>query len=137
LGKANVLVAREEDAPPSALAGHDVLYIGLPRGSGYLPPMPAELTATPSGFTLEGNAYASAGDALFAVFAHPSETGRVAAVFLPLSAEAASLAGRKIPHYGKYSFLSFSGGVNRTKGTWSVTDSPTVHVFPDVPAAPR
>ncbi len=129
MGKENVGVVREEDTPPTALAGHDVLYLGLPRGSGYLPPLPIEVSATPSDFTLEGKAYTSAGDALFAVLPHPSDKGRVAAVFLPLSAEAASLAGRKIPHYGKYSFLTFSGGANQAKGTWAVTASPTVHVF--------
>jgi hypothetical protein len=137
LGKGTARVAREEETPPSALAGHDLLYLGLPQGSGYLPPLPAELSATASGFTLEGKAYASPGDALFAALPHPADKGRVAAVFLPLSASAASLAGRKIPHYGKYSFLSFSDGENRAKGTWSVADSPTVHVFPDGPGPAR
>jgi len=129
LGKEDARIVREEDTPPSALAGHDVLYLGLPRGSGYLPPLPVELSATPSDFTLEGKAYASAGDALFAVLPHPSDKGRVAAVFLPLSADAASQAGRKIPHYGKYSFLSFSEGTNKARGTLAVTGSSTVHVF--------
>jgi hypothetical protein len=88
---------------------------------------------TPESFTLEGARYPSPGDALFAVLPHPSDKGRVAAVFLPLSADAASQAGRKIPHYGKYSFLSFSGGANKAKGTWPVTASPAVHVFHSAP----
>jgi hypothetical protein len=129
LGKEDARIVREEDTPPSALAGHDVLYLGLPLGSGYLPPLPRELSITPDRFTLEGVTYAGPGDALFAVLPHPSDKGRTAAVFLPLSAGAASLAGRKIPHYGKYSFLSFSGGVNKGKGTWAVTASPVIHVF--------
>jgi aminopeptidase N len=129
LGKEDSRVVREEDTPLSALAGHDVLYLGLPLGSGYLPPLPRELSITPDRFTLEGVTYAGPGDALFAVLPHPSDKGRTAAVFLPLSAGAASLAGRKIPHYGKYSFLSFSGGVNKGKGTWAVTASPVIHVF--------
>lgn len=129
LGKEHARIVREEDTPPSALAGHDVLYLGLPRGGGYLPPLPRELSIAPDSFTLEGVTYAGPGDSLFAVLPHPSDKGRTAAVFLPLSAGAASLAGRKIPHYGKYSFLSFSGGMNMTKGTWVVTASPTVHVF--------
>jgi hypothetical protein len=129
LGKKDLRIVQEEDTPPSALAGHDVLYLGLPRGRGYLPSLPRELSATPDGFTLEGATYAAPGDALFAVLPHPSDKGRVAAVFLPLSPEAASQAGRKIPHYGKYSFLSFSGGTNKAKGTWALTASPTVHEF--------
>jgi hypothetical protein len=130
LGKEDVRIAREEDTPPSTLAGHDVLYIGLPRGSGYLPPLPRELSIAPDRFTLEGVTYAGSGDALFAVLPHPSDKGRTAAVFLPFSAEAASLAGRKVPHYGKYSFLAFSDGTNRAKGTWAVTVSPVVFAFP-------
>jgi hypothetical protein len=129
LGKEDSRIVREEDTPPSALAGQDVLYIGLPRGNGYLPTLPRELSITPDSFTLEGVPYAGPGDALFAVLPHPSDKGRAAAVFLPLSAGAASLVGRKIPHYGKYSFVTFSGGANQAKGVWSVTVSPAVHVF--------
>jgi hypothetical protein len=133
IGKESVPVAREEDTPASAIAGRDVLYLGLPQGKGYLPPIPRELSATPESFTLEGTRYQSPGDALFAVLPHPSDKGRVAAVFLPFSAEAASQAGRKVPHYGKYSYLSFSAGVNKAKGTWPATASPTVHVFTSAP----
>ena len=129
LGKEDARIVREEDTPPSALAGQDVLYIGLPGGNGYLPPLPRELSIAPDGFTLEGVTYTGRDDALFAVFPHPSDKGRTAAVFLPLSAGAASLAGRKIPHYGKYSFLAFSEGANKAKGTWDAAASPAVHVF--------
>jgi len=38
---------------------------------------------------------------------------------------------RKLPHYGKYSFLSFAGAepTNDRKGQWPVTDSPLVMAF--------
>ena len=32
--------------------------------------------------------------------------------------------GRKMPHYGRYSYLLFSGEDNVDKGTWSVQSSP-------------
>lgn len=40
---------------------------------------------------------------------------------------------RKLPHYGKYSYLAFEGGepVNITKGQWPVINSPLVKVFDD------
>ena len=63
-----------------------------------------------------------------------THTDRVAALFLSLSPEAAAMAARKIPHYGKYSYLVFSEGTNRAKGTWEATASPTAHEFPQVPA---
>jgi hypothetical protein len=129
MGKENVAILREEDTPPSLLAGHDVLYFGIPGEKGYLPSLPEDLSASSKSFTLRGTNYESPGDALFAVLPHPEDRGRVFAVFIGLSPEAAAQAARKIPHYGKYSYLAFSGGTNRAKGTWDVAGSPTVHEF--------
>ncbi|HEX9192025.1 MAG TPA: hypothetical protein VF847_08005 [Candidatus Deferrimicrobiaceae bacterium] len=132
MGLGRLPLVREEEAPPDSLAGRDVLYLGVPEGYGYLPgPLPAGLSLSPGGFTLNGTPYSAPGDALFAVVPHPSSPGRVAAVFLPLSPGAASAAGRKIPHYGKYSYLAFSEGTNREKGTWTPAASPAVHRFQD------
>jgi hypothetical protein len=136
LGKDNSAILREEETLPSAIAGHDMLYLGLPAGVGYLPALPPDLSVTQGNFTLDGVTYASPADALFAVLPHPSDKAKVAALFLPFSAEAATQAARKIPHYGKYSFLAFSGGSNMARGTWAVTASPTVHKFPIEPPAP-
>jgi hypothetical protein len=36
---------------------------------------------------------------------------------------------RKLPHYGKYSYLAFSAGQNTGKGQWMVTESPLIHTF--------
>jgi hypothetical protein len=33
---------------------------------------------------------------------------------------------RKLPHYGKYSYLAFLGGTNVAKGIWEVTASPLI-----------
>jgi hypothetical protein len=64
------------------------------------------------------------------VFSHPKDAERVVGLFLPLSAKGAASTARKIPHYGKYSFLVFQDGVNQAKGTWPVSGSPLIHVFP-------
>jgi len=131
MGRERLPLMREGEAPPESLAGRDVLYLGVPEGAGYLPgPLPAGLSLSPGKFTLNGTPYSAPGDALFAVVPHPSSPGRVAAVFLPLSPGAAGAAGRKIPHYGKYSYLAFSEGNNREKGTWAPVASPAVHRFP-------
>lgn len=130
IGRERLPLLREEETSPEQLADRDVLYFGLPSGKGYLPAaLPQGLSLTPGKFTLNGTEFAAPGDALFAVLPHPSSAGRVAAVFLPLSPEAANAAGRKIAHYGKYSYLAFSGGNNRDKGTWIAADSPAVHRF--------
>ena len=135
LGKEKTTFKREEETPPSRLAGHDVLFLGLPEGKGYLPALPKGISVSSPRFTVGGETFDSSGDSLFVVLPHPSDGKRVAALFLSLSPEAAAKAGPKIPHYGKYSFLAFSAGTNRAKGTWEAESSPMIHVFP--PALPE
>jgi hypothetical protein len=132
MGKENATILREEDAPASRLAGHDILFIGLPAGKGYLPPLPGELSLSPEGFSVGKETFASRGDSLFVVLPHPSGGERVAAVFLSLSTEAAAQTARKIPHYGKYSYLAFSDGKAREKGTFEPLSSPLIWDFPVV-----
>jgi hypothetical protein len=136
MGKENVAILREEDISLSRLAGYDVLFVGVPEGSGYLPPLPTELSVSREEFALGGKTYPSPEDSLFVVLPHPSDKDRVVALFLPFSPEAAKASARKIPHYGKYSYLAFSGGKNREKGTWEVASSPTVYEFPPEEASP-
>jgi aminopeptidase N len=45
-------------------------------------------------------------------------------VVLPAGPEVVESLGRKIPHYGRYSTLLFSGEDNVDKGTWKVMSSP-------------
>jgi hypothetical protein len=130
MGREGLTLLREEETHPGNLAGRDVLYFGVPSGKGYLPgATPPELSLSPGRFGLNGTAYSAPGDALFAVLPHPATPGRVAAVFLPLSPGAAKAAARKIPHYGNYSYLAFSDGKNREKGSWATAASPAVHRF--------
>ncbi len=137
MGKETFVIHREEDTPPSLLAGHDVLFLGLPDGNGYLPKLPGELSVSQREFTLGGETFQSREDSLFVVLPHPSDGDRVAALFLPFSPEAAKRSARKIPHYGKYSYLAFTGGKNKEKGTWEVTSSPTVYEFPREEPSPH
>ncbi|MFA6147020.1 MAG: M1 family aminopeptidase [bacterium] len=130
MGKEHAPLLREEELFPDSLEGHDVLFLGVPSGKGFLPEaLPGNISLAQDRFLLEGTAYSAAGDALFAVFPRPADPGRVAAVFLPLSPSAVAAVGRKIPHYGKYSYLVFTDGENRSKGTWEPADSPVVHRF--------
>ena len=51
------------------------------------------------------------------------------AVFSATSAEEIEQTGRKIFHYGKYSYLAFEGGKNKLKGNWDVILSPLRYDF--------
>jgi hypothetical protein len=68
--------------------------------------------------------YTFLGDVLFSVTRHPERSERVVSLLHPLSPEAADPALMKIPHYGRYSYLGFSQGRNRAKGTWEINVSP-------------
>jgi hypothetical protein len=37
---------------------------------------------------------------------------------------------RKIPHYGRYSYLAFEGVDNRLKGVWEAAASPLLVTWP-------
>ena len=57
-------------------------------------------------------------------------SGRVVALFRPGSVAAALASARKVTHYGKYGYLAFTDGENRTKGTFPVETPESVVVFP-------
>ena len=56
-------------------------------------------------------------------------------LFYGLSPAAIRAAGRKVVHYGKYSFLAFVDGTNKAKGVAGGVEGPLVHRF-DEPDAP-
>ncbi len=61
----------------------------------------------------------------------PNDVNRTM-VFMALGKkEAISGLVRKLPHYGKYSYLAFEGDepTNIAKGQWPVVNSPLIHVF--------
>ena len=45
-------------------------------------------------------------------------------VVLPVEAAVVEALGRKLPHYGRYSYLVFDGDTNVSKGNWIVETSP-------------
>ena len=55
---------------------------------------------------------------------HDGRLDRPGGILWPASAEVVPALGRKIPHYSKYSFLSFEGEKNVAKGQWEAGESP-------------
>ncbi len=79
-----------------------------------------------SGVTIGGQDIAYAGHSLVITRRHPADP-RLAIGWITADPPAAIAAlGRKLPHYGKYSWLAFSGAdaANSAKGEWLATDSP-------------
>jgi len=129
LRKERASVVAEPQVRPEQLKGRDLLFIGLPRH--YSQPLldAAPVSFSSDGFTFAGQTYQGPSAALFAAVTPEDQPKVTWAYFIPSSAAAAEDAARRIPHYGKYSYLVFDQGANRTKGIWDVRNSPLIHNF--------
>lgn len=123
-------VLSELEATPERLAGKDLLLIGLPLRRELLPELPETLQLTSNQAILGGKTWSLGESTLFATLGQAENSDRITALFAPESADAAFSAVRKVPHYGKFSYLVFVGGVNQEKGTWPAGKSPLIKVFP-------
>ncbi len=67
-----------------------------------------------------------AGHSTVAVTRHPGNVAKAVGWITADPAAAFEGVGRKLPHYGKYSYLAFEGDepANILKGEWTATDSP-------------
>jgi hypothetical protein len=126
LGLENTRIVSEDRLDEPSHESHDLLFLGLPTTRTLPFQEPSGLTLKEEGFTVEGRTFDTPADVFFGVFADPRNTGRVTALFLPLSMDHAKEAARKITHYGKYSYLVFRAGRNQIKGIWPVLESPLV-----------
>ncbi len=129
LRQERVPVITEQEATPERVKGRDLLLVGLPTRRELLPVLPEELQLPPRQALLSGKAWPLDDTTLFAALGQPDDPERVTALFLPESVEEALTAARKIPHYGKFSYLVFVGGVNQAKGTWPAGRSPLIKVL--------
>jgi hypothetical protein len=57
---------------------------------------------------------------------HPQDPGLSWSRLDVPEADLIPVIGRKVPHYGKYSYLAFDGPTNVDKGTWRIAESPMV-----------
>ncbi|HEX9022296.1 MAG TPA: M1 family aminopeptidase [Geobacteraceae bacterium] len=127
LDQAGAQMIAEDEADPSRLKGHDLLFCGPPQR---LPlPMSASVSVSAGGFAINGKPFNHEGDALLLVGQNLGDPERVAALFFPLSKEAARKCAAKITHYGSYGYLVFSAGVNREKGLVPASSPASVITF--------
>ncbi len=83
---------------------------------------------------IDGEKMPAAGHTLVAVFRHPASVEKAVGWIVADPLSALPGLGRKLPHYGKYSYLGFEGEepVNIIKGQWQQSDSPLrVDLRPD------
>jgi hypothetical protein len=116
LGKGEIAMIREDELDESRIRGHDLIFCGIPKQRSLLPPLPAGITLHDTEFSVHEEVVHAPDSLLFLVLKFPAPSGRVAALFQPLSATAAEQYVSKITHYGKFGSLEFTGGAIRHKG---------------------
>ena len=102
--------------------GMDVLILGWPQTALLRPELPHEVVESEQGFAIDGKLEEENRDVLFMVRKKDNDA-QVIAYFLPGSVAAARDTARRIPHYGRYSYLVFRDGQNRVKATWEPDNS--------------
>jgi hypothetical protein len=117
LGQGETAVIGEDKLDAEHLSGHDLIFCGIPKQRSLLPPFPAGITLHDTELFVQKEMVHAPDGLLFLVLQYPAPSGRVAALFHPLSAAAAELYAPKITHYGTYGSLVFSGGAIRHKGS--------------------
>ena len=123
LRKAELPVRSLNEVDQAELASHDLLIFGLANQL-----RPAQLQATDAGrFTLARESVNPNEQSSFIVEPNPLNSGRKAAWFVS-DDRLATVVARKIPHYGKYSYLMFNGVENRLKGIRTPVES-TLRIY--------
>lgn len=107
-------------APP---AGRDLLFLGWPDNETLQTAPPAGQAGAALQFSSQGKPELADGEVVFLV-SEWNQGDQVAAYFLPGSSAAAEDTARRIPHYGRYSYLLFRDGSNQFKATREPGASP-------------
>jgi hypothetical protein len=129
LGVENYKIVERKDCDGGNMPPADVLWIGAPPANGCFSSMAGVAAFKPESFELNGVVFDKPGDVFFGVFPHPESSGRTVGLLLSPAGGGCETVARKVPHYGKYSYLAFENGRNRDKGTWPVENSPLIHRF--------
>jgi hypothetical protein len=131
LGIKNYQIIHEKNLHHEEMIHHDMLWIGLPSKDDIFLSLPETVLFKPDGFILNSVEYFNKEDVFFGVFSNPEVTDHAAGILFPLSGRNLQAVARKIPHYGKYSYLVFNAGQNVDKGDWPVDQSPLIYHFGD------
>lgn len=131
LGRSQVRVLPDHAIETTIPDDQDIVVLGIPHHPILKSAIQGPVTLTPEGFELDGQTYPSGRNSFFGVWPHPRSDKKVLAVLAYGRENDHVTLARKIPHYGRYSYLVFAGTRNQVKGVWPATASPLVHVWPE------
>ncbi len=84
---------------------------------------------SPAGIMIGEDRYATLDVAVAVVTDHPKSDDKIVAFLFGSQPDAIQNAGRKLPHYGKYSWVTFQGTKRWERGTWNAANSPLKYNF--------
>lgn len=129
LRQPDIRILEENRVRPEQLRDRDVLFLGLPRRFATPLTDGTGISVDNQGFAFSGERFDGPQAALFAAVTPKDAPHTQWAYFIPNSPESARDAARRIPHYGRDSYLIFDQGENRVRGTWEIQKSPLTHNF--------
>lgn len=127
LRKGSLPIEELSTAKLSVLSDNDLLIFGTAQ---QLPPQGTSIDPATGGLTLEGQSYPLASHSVFIVTRNPFNPDHHAAWFLSGDSRNDAAVARKVPHYGKYSYLLFENADNRIKELSHPLQSPLRVEFP-------
>jgi aminopeptidase N len=122
LSQGGAPVISEDELKKEEVGNLDLIFCGVPQDRSLLPHFPEGIEAADTSFSVEGTEFSAPDGLLVLVMQRPDSSGRVTALFDPLSDTAALQYAPKVTHYGKYGYLVFTRGANQRKGTNSAPD---------------
>ncbi|MCX6639122.1 MAG: M1 family aminopeptidase [bacterium] len=128
----NYRIVREDELAPADLSNNGVLFLGTPMENGAIPApwlKNDRWKISTSAFTLLGKEYTDEHSSLVTVERNPWNAEQVVGYCCVRQAADLTSLGRKIKHYGKYSYLVFNGNDNAAKGNWEPSESPLIFKF--------
>jgi len=131
LGRSDVRMLPEQSVGADLPDNEDIVVLGVPKHPILYSAMQGPFALTPEGFELAGQTYPSGTSSFFGVWPHPRSSKNAVAVLAHGRENDHLTLARKIPHYGRYSYLVFAGTTNQVKGVWPAASSPLIHVWPE------
>lgn len=114
LARTGVEFVNEADFDASAFEGRSIIRFGMTN----------QIASAKADMEANGVDFGAGNIAIVAANRNSETPDLVHMDIYGVSADALAPIARKLPHYGKYSYLAFTAGQNIGKGQWRVTDSP-------------
>ena len=131
LGRDEVVFRLEKDLKNEALPLDDIVVIGPPRHPQLKKTIQKDLRLGSNRFQLDGSTYSDDETSFFGVWRHPKSSRHTLGLWLPARNVDPQTIARKIPHYGRYSYIAFQAAQNIAKEVWPPASSPLVYRWPN------